>query len=117
MGRTTETRMKGKVVAYQVSYLPRKVDTYSDGVTVTRSRKLGAMVTIQVDGKKYTTMAKKTSALLDRDGESVDPTPDLCKTIINKLVEANPINSDREFVELVTHHEGSRQTRRYELIE
>lgn len=114
MGNVQKKAMTGKVIGHVVKFLPRKVEQKGTGVTVTKEKKIGAFVTVQVDDKKtYTATSKTKEAVLDGDRQ---PTDELKTEIYNTLVEAHPFGSEREFTEF-TIPKGKAAIRRYELVE
>jgi hypothetical protein len=114
MGNVQKKDMTGKVIGHVVKFLPRKVEQRSSGVTITKEKKLGAFVTIQVDDKKtYTATSKSVEAVLDGDRQ---PTDELKTEIYNTLVDAHPFGSERTFTEF-TIPKGKAAIRRYELLE
>lgn len=114
MGNTTENKMTGRVIGHVVKFLPKKVDSRGSGVTITKEKKLGAFVTIQVDGKKTYTVPSKS---MERVLPEVDPTDEMRTEVYNALVDRHPFNSDRSFTEFVTSRSKGSALRRYELKE
>lgn len=114
MGNTAEVKMTGRVIGHVVKFLPKKVDNRGSGVTITKEKKIGAFVTIQVDGRKtYTVPSKELELVLP----TADPTDEMRAEVYNALVVKHPFNSDRSFTEFVTNRAKGTALRRYELVE
>jgi hypothetical protein len=116
MNKKPKRTLKGKVVAYEMSYRPREVSKLSNTITMTKARKLEPKLTIEIDGKRYSVLATNAEKSLDDGPNVLDPTPDLCKAITNRLIEENPIESEREFHEYEFWKDGKTK-KRYELAE
>lgn len=113
MGNTVENKLDGKVIGHVVKFLPKKVDNRGSGVTITKEKKIGAFVTIQVDGKKtYTVPSKEMEVVLPTE----EPTDEMKAQVYNALVDRHPFNSERQFTEFVTNRPKG-ALRRYELKE
>ena len=114
MGNIKKKALTGKVIGHVVKFLPKKVEQRSSGVTITKEKKIGAFVTIQVDDKKtYTATSKATEAVLEGEHQ---PTDELKAQIYNTLVDAHPFGAERNFTEF-TIPKGGASIRRYELEE
>lgn len=114
MGNIQKKVMTGKVIGHVVKFLPKKVEQRASGVTITKEKKIGAFVTIQVDDKKtFTATSKSAEAVLEGDHQ---PTDELKTHIYNTLMESHPFGAERTFTEF-TIPKGKAAIRRYELVE
>ena len=114
MGNIQKRSMTGKVIGHVVKFLPKKVETRGSGVTITKEKKIGAFVTIQVDDKKtFTATSKLIEEVLDGERQ---PTDAVKTEIYNTLVDTHPFGAEREFTEF-TIPRGKEAIRRYELME
>jgi hypothetical protein len=113
---TTERRYKGEVIGHMVKHLPEKVEHLGPGITITKAEKLGAFVTIHVDGKRTCTVPSKEIELI-LEGQDT-PQPEAKAALYDILLEKHPINSTRYFSEYTTRKKDARRLlRRYELEE
>ena len=111
---TKEKRLLGRVIGHTVKFLPKKVIHRSEGITVTKDKRIAAFVTIQVDDKKiFTVPSKEAEVLL----ENQDPSPEAMAAVYDMLIERHPFNERVNFVEYTTSKNNARTTRRYELNE
>jgi hypothetical protein len=113
----SRTKLTGRVIGHTVKFLPKKVDHRGGGVTITKERKLGATLTLQVDGKKtYTVSSRKTEVIFGAE-EPPEPTDIQRIEVFNTLVERHPFNAERTFIEEVTPRSKGQAFRKYELEE
>lgn len=109
---TTMNKLTGKIIGHTVKFMPKRVNYRGAGITITKSEKLSASVTIQVDDKRmYIVPVKGIEMVL----ENQEPDEETRVLMYNKLMKQHPFNSERAFKEYVTTTDEKSALRRYEL--
>lgn len=114
MEKTIEKKKVGKVIGHTVRSLPKKTINKGAGITLTKSEKVRAYVTIQVDNKKAYTVPSKKSEVSVGEYESSD---EIKEQVYKLLLAKHPFDSERSFDELIIKKGKKNTFRKYRLDE
>ena len=115
-----KTKLKGKIVAYNVRFRPEFIKELNNGGTFRKAPKIDATLEIEVDDRTHY-VSSRASERAAKESNSwpdngVDPSPQLFKQTFNNMIDMYPNGTELEF--MMIEEKGKRRPRRwYELLE